>query len=314
MGVNISGMAGERGRAELDLTCSQPFGQDHRAAAERAAPEGRRHAGRVSPGRHGIERGRCASGKQLFAKWDQSAPATACQEAEVTYADETTWQHMQQEATQELIDGQSQKSLLVLMSRIPPAKGNPAILESNETAIGNRHPMRVGAEVAKHLFGPAECWFAIDNPTRNIELADKAPKELGLGQATEQTVELELSGGMRLLDGFDEFAAEDLTKSPYREEEPVFSWVHPVAVVPGQSPGGDNAVNMRVVLQFLVPGMEDAEKANLGAEVLGIRSNFDQGIGAATKQQAVDHVFVLQGQRRQLMREGEDNMGIGCGE
>ena len=164
-------MAGEWGRTELDLMCSQSFGQNHRAAADRAGPERRRRTARIRPGRPGIEHDRCASGKQLFAKWNESATATARQEAEVTYADETTWQHMQQEATQELIDGQSQKSFLVLMSRIPPAKGNLAILESNETAIGNRHPMRVGAEVAKHQFRAAECWFAIDNPTRNIELA-----------------------------------------------------------------------------------------------------------------------------------------------
>jgi len=155
---------------------------------------------------------------------------------------------MQQEATQELIDGQSQKSLLVLMSRIPPAKGNLTILESNETAIGNRHPMRVGAQVAKHLFRPAESWFAIYNPTRNIELADKASKKLGLSHATEQTVELKLPRGMSLLEGFDEFAAEDFTERPYREEELVFSRVYPVVVVLGQSTGGDNAVNVRVVL------------------------------------------------------------------
>ena len=137
------------------------------------------------------------------------------------------------------------------MSRVPPAKGNLAILESNETAIGDRHPMRVGAEVAKHLFRSAESWLAIDNPTRNIELADKAPKEPGLSQATEQTVELKLPGGMRLLDGFDKFAAEDLTESPHREKELVFSWVHPVVVVLGQSTGGDNVVNMRVMASAL---------------------------------------------------------------
>jgi len=134
------------------------------------------------------------------------------------------------------------------MSRIPPAKGNLAILESNETAIGNRHPMRVGAEVAKHLFRSAESWFAIDHPTRNIELADKASKKLGLRHATEQTVELKLAGDMSLQDGFDEFAAEDLTENPYWEEELVLSWVHPVVVVLRQSTGGDNAVNVRVVL------------------------------------------------------------------
>ena len=79
--------------------CSQSFGQNHRAAAERAGPERRRHTARIRPGRPGIEDARCASGKQLFAKWNESATATARQEAEVTYADETTWQHMQQEAT-----------------------------------------------------------------------------------------------------------------------------------------------------------------------------------------------------------------------
>src|SRR6478752_800361 len=37
----------------------------------------------------------------------------------------------------------------------PASESNLAILESNETAIGNRHPMRVGAEVAKvfHDYG-----------------------------------------------------------------------------------------------------------------------------------------------------------------
>ena len=64
-------------------------------------------------------------------------------------------------------------------------------------------------------------------------------------------MELKLAGGMSLLDGFDEFAAEDLTKNPYREEELVFSWVYPLAVVLRQSTGGDNAVNVRVVASAL---------------------------------------------------------------
>jgi hypothetical protein len=60
-------------------------------------------------------------------------------------------------------------------------------------------------------------------------------------------VELKLAGSMSLLDGFDEFAAEDLTKNRYREEELVFSWVYPVAVVLRQSTGGDNAVKRMVL-------------------------------------------------------------------
>ena len=61
-------------------------------------------------------------------------------------------------------------------------------------------------------------------------------------------MELKLSGGMSLLEGFDEFAAEDLAENPYREEELVFSWVHPVVVVLRQAAGGNNAVNVGMML------------------------------------------------------------------
>jgi hypothetical protein len=54
-----------------------------------------------------------------------------------------------------------------------------------------------------------------------------------------------------VLDCFDEFAAEHLTENAYRKEELVFAWMHPVVVVLGQSTGGDNAVNMRVVASAL---------------------------------------------------------------
>jgi hypothetical protein len=60
--------------------------------------------------------------------------------------------------------------------------------------------------------------------------------------------------------------------------------------------------------------VKDAEKADLGAEILGIGGNFDQCVGAAAEQQTVDQFFVLQGQRRQLMGEREDDMSIGCSE
>jgi hypothetical protein len=54
--------------------------------------------------------------KQSLAKWNQCATAAARQEAEVPDADKAARQHMQQESTQELIDVQSQKPLLILVS------------------------------------------------------------------------------------------------------------------------------------------------------------------------------------------------------
>jgi len=60
--------------------------------------------------------------------------------------------------------------------------------------------------------------------------------------------------------------------------------------------------------------VKDAEKTDLGAEILGSGGNFDQCVSAAAEQQTVDHFFVLQGQRGQLMGEREDDMSIGCSE
>jgi hypothetical protein len=93
-----------------------------------------------------------------------------------------------------LIDRQSQESLLVSMSGISPAKRNLVIQERDETAIGDRHAMGVSAEVAKHLLGPAESWFAIDHPARNKKLTDRTPQQSGLRQTSEEAMELELSG------------------------------------------------------------------------------------------------------------------------
>ena len=79
-------------------------------------------------------------------------------------ANETTRQHVQQETTQELIDMQGEESFPVFMSGVSPAERNLVIPERNEAAIGDRHPVSVRAEVAKHLIGSAERRFAVDHP------------------------------------------------------------------------------------------------------------------------------------------------------
>ena len=39
-------------------------------------------------------------------------------------------------------------------------------------------------------------------------------------------------------------------------------------------------MNVRMSLEFLVPGMEDAEEPDLGAEMLGIAGDLAQRLGA----------------------------------
>ena len=74
--------------------------------------------------------------------------------------------------------------------------------------------------------------------------------------------------------------------------------------------GGKHAVDMGMMLQSLVPGMEHTEEADLGSKVPGIAGNLQQGFGAGAKQQVVDQSFVLQCERSEFPRQREDDVHV----
>ena len=86
------------------------------------------------------------------------------EEAEVADAYETAWQQVEQEAAQELFDRQSHQPLLVAVSGVSPAEGDVAVGKSDQSAVGNGDAMGVGAEIAQHMFRPAERPFGVDDP------------------------------------------------------------------------------------------------------------------------------------------------------
>src|SRR6266545_8161147 len=72
-------------------------------------------------------------------------------------------------------------------------------------------------------------------------------------------------------------------------------------------------MNMRMMLELLVPGVQHAEKADVGAEVLGIARDCKQGCGAGAEQQTIDGLLVLHGQRGEQVRQRENNVHVGRG-
>ena len=73
-------------------------------------------------------------------------------------------------------------------------------------------------------------------------------------------------------------------------------------------------MDVRMMLQLLVPGVEDTEEADLRTQMPGMSSDFEQGLGAGAEQQIVENLLVLQSQGRQKMRKGEDHMHVANGE
>jgi len=71
---------------------------------------------------------------------------------------------MEQEAAQELFDGQSHEPLRVAVSGISPAKSYVAIGECDQPGVGNGDAMGVGAKVAEHMFRSSEGPLGVNDP------------------------------------------------------------------------------------------------------------------------------------------------------
>jgi hypothetical protein len=90
----------------------------------------------------------------------QEFGATAIgQESEETNADKAAGQNMQQETSQELLRGERHLLFLIAVGVIVPAEGNLVVLESQETLVGDGHPMGVASEIAQHMLGTTEGWL-----------------------------------------------------------------------------------------------------------------------------------------------------------
>ena len=111
------------------------------------------------------------------------------------------------------------------------------------------------------------------------------------------------------LQSADKLTAKNLSEHRDGKKEASVRW-NPMRVIEGQSASGDHTMGVRVMFEFLIPGVEHTEEADFGAEMLGITSDFEEGFGAGLQQQMVQDFLVLQGERGQLMGQGEDNMDV----
>ncbi len=115
------------------------------------------------------------------------------------------------------------------------------------------------------------------------------------------------------LESGDKLAAED-TAEHFDGKKEGAARGDPAGVIRSETAGGQHAVDMGMMLQSLVPGMEHAEETDLGSKVAWIAGDLQQGFGAGVKQQVVDQPFILQCQRSQFPRQGEDDVHVAGGQ
>ena len=62
-----------------------------------------------------------------------------------------------------------------------------------------------------------------------------------------------------------------------------------------ETAAGNHAVQMRMMQQILPPGMQDGEETDLRSQMFRIAGNGQQGFRGGAEQNAVDRLFVIEG-------------------
>ncbi|CAN5391381.1 hypothetical protein BH09PAT4_BH09PAT4_08960 [soil metagenome] len=73
--------------------------------------------------------------------------------------------------------------------------------------------------------------------------------------------------------------------------------IDPSGAIESEAAGGNDVVDMGMMLEVLSPGMEHAEESDIGSEVFRIASQFEHRRGAGTVEQIVEQPLVLKRER-----------------
>src|ERR1039458_5796482 len=142
--------------------------------------------------------------------------------------------------------------------------------------------MGVLAKITKRVLRAAERAFCVNHPVGAEQRAQPRCEGLRILQCGECSMEGDFVLRMQRFEAIHELAPEHCFEYVDRQEE-ILLRVDPPRMVRRQSAGRDNTMNMRMMLEFLVPGVEDAEEPDLDAETLRITGDLKQCLGAGAR-------------------------------
>jgi hypothetical protein len=173
--------------------------------------------------------------------------------------------------------------------------------------------MGIASQVLEDRIGPTEGRLGIDDPFDMPSLIQQPTEGRGSAEGLQGAREAEAS----VLEGFgkqgQELAPEESAQHSDRQEE-VGRGSDPTGSVRGQASGRHDAVQMRMVMEGLAPGMEYGQEPDLGPEMAGVGRDLQEGPGGRLEEEAIDDPGVLKCQRGQELRQGEHDVEIGDGQ
>ena len=116
-------------------------------------------------------------------------------------------------------------------------------MEGDQTMVGDGNAVSVASQIVEDMFCAAERRLGVDDPPLTEELINEAVEAIGLSEADDRAVELELVLVEDLCEPVSELAAEDAAEYVDGQEE---TWRSgdPAGAIPGQAAGRNDGVDV----------------------------------------------------------------------
>jgi len=152
------------------------------------------------------------------------------------------------------------------VSGVAPTKGDLAAVEGNQSVVGDSYAVGVTAEVVEHILRATEGWFGVDDPVFSKQWPEPRGEDLRLSEWRQIAGKVQLPSLKGRLEPGDELSAKYVAEHGDGEKEPTVR-PNPAGVIEGEPTRWNDAVDMGMNLEFLIPGMQHAEEADLGTEM-----------------------------------------------
>jgi hypothetical protein len=258
------------------------------------------------PGRWPVPRAAC---EEPAAERELGGAVAIDQEPVVADPVEPVRQSVEQEAADELVGRQCHNLRPAVVAVILPAEDDLIVRHADQAGVGYRDAMGVAAEIGLHLLGTAEGWLGIDDPFDAPQLTEPAGEGGGFGECRKFAEETEFAGREVGAQRVEEQPAEQAAEHADRQEEPRATG-DPARVVERWTAAGHDAMDVRVVMQALAPGVKHGDEADLGAEMLRVGGDGAQRLGRHAQQDGIDGLLVLEGDLGHWRRQREHDAEV----
>ena len=222
---------------------------------------------------------------------------------------ETGREHMLKETADKLFVGEDDLPFGITGFLSPCRENDFFFCNREDPAVGDGDPVSVTAKVFDGIAKAVKSLFDVRAPVFPIKVVFECLPDAGILQGAE--------GGRKnklplLVAGVQEGKIFSLKLIPeYSDRDKKFGGGFTDPAARGKASAGDDAVHMDMVIQFLVPGMEDLDDPRLGAEIFLVRAKFQESFRTAFMEQAVKAFLVGINQGIEFMGEGKHHMEVG---